>query len=214
MSIRVLLADDHRLLRDALRALLANEHDVQVVGEASDGRAMLELARKLQPDLVVLDIAMPDLNGIEAAARLRTQDAGIKIVAISAYADKRFVLEMLNAGAKGYVVKAAAGTELVRALRAVAEGHDYLCAEVAGTVIERATGGSPGTAAARVHLGRREREVLQLLAEGETSPAIAVRMHISVATVEAHRRNIMRKLDLHSIAELTKYAIREGLTSL
>jgi DNA-binding NarL/FixJ family response regulator len=214
MTIRVLIADDHRMLRDALRTMLEKEPDVEVVGEAGDGRATLELARELQPDIVVLDIAMPDLNGVEASARLRARNPGVGVVALSAYSDKRFILEMLKAGASGYVVKAAAGTELLRAIRAVAKGQSYLCPEAASAVISDVTADSSTPSVAATRLGRREREVLQLLAEGERSPAIAARLHISVATVEAHRRNIMRKLNLHSVAELTKYAIREGLTGL
>jgi DNA-binding NarL/FixJ family response regulator len=214
MTIRVLLADDHRVLRDALRTMLEKEPDIEVVGEAGDGRATLQLASELQPEVVVLDIAMPDLNGIEAAARLKARHPGIKVVALSAYSDKRFVLEMLKAGASGYVIKAAAGTELLRAIRAVAKGLSYLCPEAASAAITDIATDRSRPSGSAIRLGHREREVLQLIAEGERSPAIAARLNISVATVEAHRRNIMRKLDLHSVAELTKYAIREGLTGL
>lgn len=212
MSISVLLADDHRLVREALRGVLAKEPDMRVVGETGDARTTLELARTLAPDVVVLDIGLPDLNGVEVAARLCAQEPAPKIVALSAYTDNRFVTEMLKAGAAGYVTKSAAGTELVRAIRAVASGQSYVCPEVAGALVAEVRGRSGH--GERVRLGRREREVLRLVAEGVRSPAIAEQLHISVATVEAHRRNIMRKLDLRNVADLTKYAIREGLISL
>jgi len=214
VTIRVVLADDHRVLLDALRTMLEKERDVEVVGTAGDGRGMLDLVRCLEPDVVVLDIAMPDLNGVEAAARLRARHPDVKVIALSAYSDKRFVLQMLKVGASGYVVKAAAAQELLRAIRVVAKGQSYLSPEAASAVIGDVTADSRVPSAPTSPLGRREREVLQLLAEGERSQGIAARLHISVATVEAHRRNIMRKLNLHSIAELTKYAIREGLTAL
>ena len=212
MTIRVLLADDHRLVREALRDALTKESDIDVVGEAGDARAALEQARALAPDVVVLDIGLPDLNGMEVAARLRQAGNTAKIVALSAYSDKRFVIEMLRAGATAYVTKSAAGTELVRAIRAVAAGQSYLCAEVAGALISEVRNHSlPGEAP---RLARREREVLRLIAGGLRSPAIAEQLHIAVSTVEVHRRNIMRKLDLHTVAELTKHAIREGIVSL
>jgi two-component system NarL family response regulator len=212
MTIRVLLADDHRLLREALRDALAKEPDIAIAGEAGDGRTTLELAARLAPDVIVLDIGLPDLNGIEVAVRLLEKRPGAKIVALSAYADKRFVSEMLHAGAVAYVTKSSAGTELVRAIRAVAAGQGYLCPEVAGAVLAEVRGRRQRGAAER--LGRREREVLRLIAEGARSAAIAEQLHISPATVEVHRRNIMRKLGLRTIAELTRYAIREGLISL
>ena len=213
MTIRVVLADDHQMLLDALRAMLEKEPDVEVVGAAEDGRTALDLVRTLEPDVAVLDIGMPGLNGIEATARLRARHPDLKVIALSAYSDKRFVLEMLKAGASGYVTKAVAATELLRAIRAAAKGQSYLCPESASAVIVDVTTDRSRRSAPAGRLGRREREVLQLLAEGERSPAIAARLHITVATVEVHRRNIMRKLDLHSVAELTKYAIREGLTT-
>ena len=213
MTIRVLLADDHRVLLDALCAMLEKEPDVELVGTAADGRTALELVRHLEPDIAVLDIGMPGLNGIEATARLLARHPSLKVIALSGYSDKRFVLEMLKAGAAGYVTKAVAGTELVRAIRAVAKGQSYLCPEAASAVVSDVTADSRRRLTPAGRLGRREREVLQLLAEGQRSPSIAARLHISVATVEVHRRNIMRKLGLHSIAELTKYAIREGLTT-
>jgi DNA-binding NarL/FixJ family response regulator len=211
-SIRVVLADDHKLILAALRAMLDKEADIAVVGEASDGLALLELVAQEAPDVAVVDIGMPGMNGIEATRRMISARPRLNVIALSAYTDKRFVLEMLNAGARGYLVKASAGDELARAIRATAQGRTYLCPEVAGAVVEAMRGKPPLTGGTGVKLGQREREVLALLAEGKSSPEIAARMHIAASTVEVHRRNIMLKLDLHSIAELTKYAIREGLT--
>jgi len=213
MSIRIVLADDHKMILAALRSLLEKEIDIAVVGEAGDGAALLELVERTAPDIAVVDVGMPGMNGIEATRRLRAARPDLKVIALSAYSDKRFVLEMLDAGAKGYLIKASAGDELPRAIRAIAQGQTYLCPEVAGTIVEAARGKSSPEVNAAAKLGQREREVLALLAEGKSSSEIAARMHIAASTVEVHRRNIMRKLDLHSVAELTKYAIREGLTS-
>ena len=213
MSIRIVLADDHKMILAALRSLLEKEIDIAVVGEAEDGIALLELVERTAPDVAVVDVGMPGMNGIEATRRLLAARPLLKVIALSAYSDKRFVLEMLEAGAKGYLIKASAGDELPRAIRAIAQGQTYLCPEFAGPLVEAARGKSSREGDATVKLGRREREVLGLLAEGYISSEIAARMHIAASTVEVHRRNIMRKLDLHSVAELTKYAIREGLTS-
>jgi DNA-binding NarL/FixJ family response regulator len=212
VTIRVVLADDHKMILAALRAMLDKEADIAVVGEASDGMALLELVTQEAPDVAVVDIGMPGMNGIEATRRLIAARPRLNVIALSAYTDKRFVLEMLNAGARGYLVKASAGDELARAIRAIMQGQTYLCPEVAGAVVEAMRGKPASTEGAGAKLGQREREVLALLAEGKSSPEIAARMHIAASTVEVHRRNIMLKLDLHSIAELTKYAIREGLT--
>ena len=213
MSIRIVLADDHKMILAALRSLLEKEIDIAVVGEAGDGAALLELVERTAPDIAVVDVGMPGMNGIEATRRLLAARPVLKVIALSAYSDKRFVLEMLDAGARGYLIKASAGDELPRAIRAIAQGQTYLCPEVAGTIVEAARGKSSPEGNAAAKLGQREREVLALLAEGKSSSEIAARMHIAASTVEVHRRNIMRKLDLHSVAELTKYAIREGLTS-
>jgi len=211
MTIRVLLVEDHRMVREALREVLMKVQDIEVVGEAGDAQDALAQAQSLAPDVIVLDIRLPDLNGIELAARLRDSGSTAKIVALSAFSDKRFVTEMLRSGASGYVTKSAAGSELVRAIRAIADGQGYFSPEIAGTLVadvrDRAT-------AAGAPLARREREVLRLIAEGLRSPEIATQLMITVATVEVHRRNIMRKLGLRTVAELTKHAIREGIVSL
>jgi two-component system NarL family response regulator len=212
MKIRVLLVEDHRMVREALREVLMRVADMEVVGEAGDAQDGLAQALALAPDVIVLDIRLPDLNGIEVAARLRDSGSKAKIVALSAFSDKRFVTEILRSGASGYVTKSAAGTELERAIRAVAAGQGYFSPEIAGTLVaevrDRQTGGETQ------QLARREREVLRLIAEGVRSPEIASQLHITVATVEVHRRNIMRKLGLRTVAELTKHAIREGIISL
>ncbi len=208
MTVRVLLADDHRLLREALRSVLSREAGIEVVGEAGDGAETFERCRALRPDVVVLDIGLPDLSGIDAAARLRAMQPAPQVVALSAHADKRYVTGMLRAGAAAYVTKSAAGTDLVQAIRAAAQGRHYLCPEVSDALVAEMRG-QGGEGAPR--LGRREREVLRLIAGGARSAQIAAELDIAVATVEVHRRNIMRKLALRSVAELTRYAVREGI---
>jgi two-component system NarL family response regulator len=212
MSIRVLIVEDHRMVREALCEVLKKVPDIEVVGEAGDAREALERAVALLPDVVVLDIRLPDLNGVEVAARLRDAGSTAKIVALSAFADRRFVTAMLRSGASAYVTKSAAGTELVRAIRAVAAGQGYFSPEIAGALVSELRGRSP--VGEMLPLGRREREVLRLIAEGLRTPAIAEQLHVSRATIEVHRRNIMRKLGLRTIAELTKHAVREGIVSL
>ncbi len=215
MSIRILIADDHQMLREGLRAILEKDENLEIVGEASDGRTAVEMARRLLPDVVAMDISMPDLNGVEATRQIKAEDPAVKVIALSRHSDKRYVHRMLAAGASGYVLKSGAYDELRRAVEAVSKGDNYLSARITGLVIDAhvravAEPHSSGWAT----LGPREREIVQLLAEGKTSPQIARGLHISTRTVESHRRNIMKKLDVHSIAELTKYAIREGLTSV
>jgi DNA-binding NarL/FixJ family response regulator len=212
VTIRVLLVEDHRMVREALCEVLSKVPDIEIVGEAGDARDALEQAAALAPDVIVLDIRLPDLNGIEVAARLRDAGSQAKVVALSAFSDKRFVTAMLRSGASGYVTKSAAGTELVRAIRAVAEGQGYFSPEIAGALAAEVR--DQPLAGDAQPLARREREVLRLIAEGVRSPAIATQLHVSVATIEVHRRNIMRKLGLRSVAELTKHAIREGIISL
>jgi two-component system NarL family response regulator len=196
------------MVREALHEVLKKEPDIEVVGEAGDAREALEQAQALAPDVIILDIRLPDINGIEVVARLRDAGSTAKVVALSGFADKRFVTAMLASGASAYVTKAAAGTELVRAIRAVAKGQAYFSPEIASALVAEVRDASAGGSAP---LSRREREVLRLIAEGRRSIAIAGQLHISVATVEVHRRNIMRKLAMHSVAELTRYAIREGI---
>lgn len=214
MKTRVMLVDDHAIFREALRSMLAVEADIEVVGEAGNGRQAMGLLRDLKPDIVIVDIGMPDMNGIEATAAIVARWPEIRIIALSTHSDRRFVGEMIKAGANGYIVKTAAGTELLRAIRAVSEGNSYLCPQVATGVMRASAQDSPADGFRRSALTRREREVLKLLAEGQRTAGIATRMHLAPATVDVHRRNLMRKLDLHTVAELTKYALREGLTDL
>jgi DNA-binding NarL/FixJ family response regulator len=215
VSIRVLLVDDHELMRQGLRSILDDDEEVEVVGEAAGGREAVAMARTLSPDVVVMDVAMKDLNGIEATRQIRAECPGVRVLALSSHSDSRYVRAILQAGACGYVLKANAYDDLRRALEAARVGKSYLCADVTEGVVGAALG-EEGQAAhsAGVSLSPREREVLQLLAEGLSSPAIAKRLFIATTTVETHRRNIMGKLGIHSVADLTKYAIREGLTPL
>jgi DNA-binding NarL/FixJ family response regulator len=213
-ALRIMLVDDHPLIREAIGHLIAQAEEFELVGEAADGKECLARVEALRPDIVVLDIAMPLLNGEQAARELRRRYPAVKIVALSGYADRQFVRAMSKAGVKGYVLKSASGRELITALRAVADGKHYLSPEVTGAVMALwdeppAGGGEVGANS----LGKREKQVLRLIAEGQRSAAIARRMSITVATVEAHRRNILRKLQLHSAADLTRYAIRQGLVS-
>ena len=214
MSIRVAIADDHRVLVAALEAMLARAPDIAVIGTAGDGAALLDLVAKSKPDVVVMDIGMPGMNGIEATHRLTAGRSATKVIVLSGYTDKRFVLEALKAGAMGYVVKSSAADELPRAIRAAAQGQTYLCPEVAGAVLETVRGRekSPLKGAA-IGLTPRERVIVRLLAEGKSSAEIAAALFIARNTVDTHRRNIMRKLGMHSVADITRYAIREGIAN-
>lgn len=214
-EVRVLLADDHQMVREGLRMILSQNSHIKVIGEAVNGLSAVEMAQQLSPDVVVIDIGMPDLNGIDATRQIRTANPRVEVIGLSAHADRRYVLRMLEAGAAGYVQKSAAGEELIRAVEMVSRGKRYLSPEIAHTVVDSYVNRVfPGELSPLTQLGGREREVLQLLAEGSTSKQIAVTLHISSRTVETHRRNLMKKLDLHNVAELTRYAIREGLVRL
>jgi two-component system response regulator NreC len=215
MSIKVILADDHRIMREGLRALLEKESDIEVIGQAADGRTALQLARRLSPDVVVMDISMPDLNGIVATRKIVDEVHGIKVIALSMHSSSQFVTGMLKAGASGYLLKDCAFEELSRAIRTVSADGIYLSPDIAGLVIEGYLHQLPGTAPpTHSPLTSRELEVLQLLAEGKTKKHIASLLHVSVKTVGSHRRRIAKKLGISSDAELIKYAVREGLTSL
>jgi two-component system, NarL family, response regulator NreC len=213
MTTRILLVDDHELMREGLRSILEGEDDVEIVGEASNGREAMALSRTLAPDVVVMDVAMKDLNGIDATRQIRGEFPEVQVIALSSHADSRYVSAMLEAGACGYVLKANAYADLREALQAARQGKSYLCPEVTKGVVDASLHG-PRSGVDPPVLSEREREVLQLLAEGLTSPEIGTRLFIATSTVESHRRAIMRKLDIHSVADLTKWAIREGLTQL
>lgn len=208
MVVRVALVEDQRLVRQVLSALLAREPGIEVVGEAASGREAIALAQATRPDVMLLDISLPGIDGIEVARILHRQLPEVKVIALSMHNEQRVVQEMLAAGAIGYVDKSSAYEELPRAVRAVMQGQIYLSPEVTRSAL------APVAAARKASISRREREVLALLASGKRSRQIAEQLHVSTATVEVHRRNIMRKLGLRTIAELTHYAIREGLVSL
>jgi two-component system response regulator NreC len=215
MSVRILLADDHKIVRDGLRSLIVAQTGMDVIAEAPDGRTAVKLAQQLNPDIVILDISMPDLNGIDAARRISSDAPKVKIIALSMHSESRYVKEVFKSGASGYLLKECAFEELAGAIRTVLEDQIYLSPPVAHVVLRDFFDdiGETGSSVFTV-LTSREREVLQLLAEGKTTKEIAGFLNLSVKTVEAHRQRIMVKSNIHSIAELTKYAIREGLTSL
>jgi len=203
------------MMREGLRSALEEQPDLTVVGEADNGRVAVELARTLSPDVVVIDVSMPELNGIDATRQILAHAPGMKIIALSMHGDKRYITKMLEAGAVAYLLKSDAMTELVRAVRGVVANETYFSPSVARDVLELyVRHPNPGTTASGPQLSDREREVLQLLAEGKSSKEMAEILHLSVKTVETHRSRLMRRLSIHTIAELTKYAVREGLTSL
>jgi DNA-binding NarL/FixJ family response regulator len=212
--IRIMLVDDHPLIRQAIGHLVADAPEFELVGEAADGKECLARVGELRPDIVVLDIAMPELSGEQVSHELRRRYPDLKIVALSGYTDRQFVRAMTKAGAKAFVVKSASGRELIHALRAVASGKNYLSPEVTGAVMTLWEESSPSGELSGRALGKREMEVLKFIAEGHRTAKIAMKMGIAVATVEAHRRNILRKLKLHSAADLTRYALRHGIVAL
>jgi DNA-binding NarL/FixJ family response regulator len=213
MKIRLILADDHRIMREGLRALVEQLPCMEVIGEAADGRATVAMAKDLLPEVVVMDIGLPDLNGIEATRQITSQNPGIKVIALSMHSDGRYVIEMLKAGASGYLLKDSAFEELARAIRAVSAGKIYLSPAVAGAVVKDYLGRHPGVQPVlSPSLTAREREVLQLVAEGKSTKEIAGQLRISPKTADTHRQQVMKKLGLHTVAELTKYAVRQGLT--
>jgi two-component system, NarL family, response regulator NreC len=215
MSVRIILADDHKIVRDGLRSLLSNQPGMDVIAEADNGRETVRLARDLAPDLVIMDIGMPDLNGIDATRQITAELPNVKVIALSMHSDRRFVVQMFRAGASGYLLKDCAFEELARAVGAVLKNQTYLSPAVAGPVMEDYIHHLSTAATVEFSvLSPREREVLQLLAEGKTTKETAALLCVSIKTVETHRQQIMSKLDIHSMAELIKYAIREGLTSL
>ncbi|NMC73457.1 MAG: response regulator transcription factor [Geobacteraceae bacterium] len=215
MNIRVLLADDHRIVRQGLRSLLERESDITIVAEADNGRIAVQRAVETLPDVVVMDIAMPEMNGIEAIRRLTAEHAGIRILALSMHSARRFVSEALSVGAKGYLLKDCAADELVRAIRTVAEDKIYLSPDIADQIVKDYVKNLPDSRpSALAALSTREKEVLQLIAEGKNTKEIAFTLNVSIKTVETHRQQIMKKLNLQSVAGLTRFAIREGLTPL
>jgi len=215
MNIRVMLVDDHRIVRDGLRSLLEKETDFQIVGQAEDGASAVRLARELHPDVVITDVSMPGLNGIEAVRRIRTENPDVRIVCLSVHDEKRLVLAVIEAGAAGYVLKGCSFEELARGIRMVMADQIYLSSELVGLFVEQyRSRGVASEVDKRSPLTSREREIVQLFSEGHSTNDIAVRLHLSAKTVATHREHIFDKLQLGSVAELTRYAIREGLSSL
>jgi DNA-binding NarL/FixJ family response regulator len=215
MATRILLADDKAIVRQGLRSLLEKETDMEVVGEAEDGREALNLVRELLPDVAIIDISMPNLNGVDATRQIVEQFPGVKVIALSIHSSRAFVADMLKAGASGYVLKESPVDVLVEAIRSISAGEVYLSPTVAGVVVSDYVKHLSGIVESPLDtLTEREREVLQLISEGKNTKQIALQLHVSVKAIEANRRKIMEKLDVHSIAELVKIAILGGLTSL
>ena len=215
MPTRVLLVDDHAMIRQGLCSLLEKQPDIEVVGSVEDGRKAVDIARELAPDLVIMDISMPNLNGIDATRKIIGEMGDVKVIALSIHSSRHFVAEMLKAGASGYILKECLFDELVEAIKAVLNGGTYLSPKITGVVIDDyvkrlSTEYQPEGPV----LTEREREVLQFLSEGKSTKQIAMQLHVSAKTIESNRRNIMDKLGINSVAELTKYAVREGITPL
>jgi len=215
VGVRIILVDDHGIIRQGLRSLLERQPDIEVVGEADDGRSAIELVRELQPDIVITDVTMPNLNGADTTRQITRLFPQVKVIGLSGHSNNSFIIEMLKAGASAYVLKQCLFDELLEAIQVVHQGGRYLGPEVTGAVVSNyiqllsESNDSPlGT------LSEREREVLQLIAEGKSTKQIAIDLHVSTKAIESNRRKIMEKLNSHSIAELVKYAIAGGLTSL
>ncbi len=215
MSIGVLLVDDHAIIREGLRSLLEKQPEIEVLADTDEGRKAVDLVRELLPDVVIMDVTMAGLNGIEATRLITSEFPEVKVIALSIHSQRRFIADMLSAGAMGYILKECLFDELVQAIQSVSVGGRYLSPRIADVVVEdyvkrlSTTVDSPLS-----NLTGREREVLQLVAEGKSTKEIALELHVSTKTIEANRRQIMEKLDVHSVAELTKCAVREGLTTL
>ena len=215
MSISVIIVDDHKIIRDGLKTLLSKEDDIDVVGEAENGREAIKVTLEKRPEIVIMDIGMPIMNGIEATRQIIKDLPETKVIALSMHYDKQYVKGMLASGAKGYLLKDCAGEELSEAIKIVSKNNTYISQDITNTVIEGyADIQDFSNTQAKASLTNREKEILQLLTEGDSTKQIAVELYISVKTVEAHRANIMGKLNIHNLPELTKYAIRHGFTFL
>jgi DNA-binding NarL/FixJ family response regulator len=215
MKTLVMIVDDHQIVRDGLKAILLNEQEIEVIAEAENGRNALQLAEKFKPEIVIMDIAMPDMNGIDATRRITAEHPGAKILILSMHHDTRLIIEVFNAGARGYLLKDCAAKELMSAIRTLQMGEAYLSPKISSLIVKNLIKWQNEQIPSEIYsLSSREREVLQLLAEGKNMKQIAFMLEVSIKTVEAFRKRIMGKLKMNSIAELTKFAIREGLTSL
>jgi two-component system, NarL family, response regulator NreC len=214
MNTRIVLADDHKIVRQGLRSLLESDKNFEVVAEAENGLTAVRLTKELLPDLVIMDVTMPDINGIEATRQIKTSCPNVKVISLSMHSDKRFVMEMLDAGASGYLLKDCALDELANAIKAVISDQVYVSPTLANVVIKDYSERLDVVTNNPQSLSQKEQMVLRLIAEGKNTKLIASQMGVSIKTVETHRQHVMEKLGLHSIAELTKYAIRTGLTTL
>lgn len=214
-TVKILIAEDHTIVRKGLCSILKNEKDIDVIGEAENGKEAIKKVEELTPDVVVMDISMPLLNGLEATLQIKKRFPEVKVLILTVHSNEEYILEILKAGASGYLVKKAAPEELVAAIHAVSRGNSFLSPSISKSVIKKflqVAGAEAGLEKSSL-LTEREREVLQLIAEGHSTRKIAEMLFISVKTVEAHRSHIMEKLDLHNVADLTRYAIRIGIIS-
>ena len=217
MPIRIVLCDDHQIIREGLRSLLEKQPDMSVVGEALNGLGAIKLVAEKKPDIVILDIAMPEMNGIATARRIFMDNPKVKVLALSMHSDHHFVTEMLEAGASGYMLKDSAFGELTNAIRTIISGGLFISPHIAGNVLEEfSRRAKPGHTPVRhvTQLSQREKEILQFISEGHSTKEIASKINVSVKTVETHRQHIMQKVGAHNVAALTKYAVREGITTL
>jgi DNA-binding NarL/FixJ family response regulator len=214
MPIRILLADDHAIVRHGLSQSIQREKDMEVIGQAENGISTVEMVREISPDIVIMDISMPDLNGMEATREIKRDFPEVRVIGLSMHSAKKFITEMFKAGASAYLLKDCKFEELAEAIRTVMSGKSYISPEISKEVVESyIKTADQEQSSVFSTLSKREREVLQLLAEGQTTKQIGLKLHISPKTVEAHRLRVMDKLDIDNVAQLTKYAIQEGLTS-
>lgn len=215
MSIKILLADDHEIVRYGLRCLIEEQPDMEVVGDVENGRMAIDLAQRLKPNVVIMDISMPDMNGFEATRRIRRKVPETKIIVLSMHHKRQFVVDMLKAGVSGYILKTKVHDDLIRAIKAAAANEAYLSSSITGIVAcDYVSNLSTSDQSPFAVLTPREREVLQLISEGKSTKESALHLKVSVKTIESTRRQIMHKLNIHNVADLTKYAINEGITSL
>ncbi len=215
MSIKILLADDHEIVRYGLRCVIEEQPDMEVVGDAVNGRTAINLTHQLKPDVVIMDISMPDMNGIEATRRIRKEIPDTKVIVLSMHHKRQFVIDMLKSGVSGYILKTKVHEDLIRAIKAAVADEVYLSSKITGIVAHDIASNLPTSdKSAYAILTPREREVLQLISEGKSTKKSALHLNVSIKTIESTRRQIMQKLDIHNVADLTKYAINEGLTSL